>query len=61
MTNVIDISDMTDKFRVTMDSNIGKALFVHFPDKIIKFKQLNNNLYGMNPADSESYISKDNM
>ena len=59
MTNVIALSHMTDKFRVTMVSNIENVLFVHLPDKIVKFKQLNNNLYDMNSVDSESYISKD--
>ena len=58
MTNIIALSDMTDKFRVTMDSNIEKALFVHLPDKVVKFKQLLNDLYGMNPADPENYITK---
>ena len=58
MTNIIALSDMTNKFWVTMDSNIEKALFVHLPDKAVKFKQLHNNVYGMNPADPESYITK---
>ena len=52
---------MTDKFRVTMDSNIEKSLFVHLLDKVVKFKQLHNNLYGMNPADPESYITKNKL
>ena len=59
ITNIIVLSNKTNKCRVTMDSNIDKILFVHLTDKIVKFRQLYNNLYGMNPADSESYISKD--
>ena len=59
MTNIIAMKDMTDRFRVTMDSAVEKALFVHLPDKIVIFKQLKNNLYGMHPNDPESFISKD--
>ena len=33
MTNIIAMKDMTDKFRVTMDSAVEKALFVHMPKK----------------------------
>ena len=49
---------MTDKYRVTMDSAVEKALFVHMPEKIVVFKQLENNLYGMDPEDPTSYITK---
>ena len=49
ITNIISLDHMTDKFRVTLDSNEEKALLVHFPDKIIKFHQMENGLYGMNP------------
>ena len=38
MANIIAMNDMTDKFRVTMDSAVEKALFVHMPDKIVVFK-----------------------
>ena len=58
MTNIIAMKDMTSKYRVTMDSAIEKALFVHMKNKIVVFKQLENNLYGMDPRDPESYITK---
>ena len=59
MTNIIAMKDMTDKYRVTMDSAVEKALFVHMPEKIVVFKQLENNLYGMDPEDPTSYITKE--
>ena len=59
MTNIIAMKDMTDRYRVTMDSAVENALFVHLPDRIVIFKQLKNNLYGMDPEDPESFISKD--
>ena len=40
-----------------MDSVVEKALFIHLPNRIVIFKQFN--LYGMNPKDPESFISKD--
>ena len=41
-----------------MDSSREKAFFVHLPDKIIRFKQMSNNLYGMDPLDTTNFISK---
>ena len=38
MTNIIDMKDMTDCYRVTMDSTVVKAIFVYLPDKIVIFK-----------------------
>ena len=59
MTNIITLSDMTAKFKVTMDSSKDKVFFVHLPDKIVVFKQMDNNLYGMDPMDPNSFISKE--
>ncbi len=50
--------DMTKKFRVTMDSKEELALLVHMPDKIVRFKQLSNGLYAMDPSDEKSYELK---
>ena len=57
ITNIIAIKDMTDKYRVTMDSAVEKALFVHLPHKIVIFKQLKNNLYGVDSNDPNSSIT----
>jgi hypothetical protein len=32
-----------------------KALLVHFPNKIVKFKQMKGGLYAMNPKDPENF------
>jgi hypothetical protein len=42
-----------------MDTSKDKAFFVHLPDKIVVFKQMENNLYGMDPMDPNSFISKE--
>ena len=57
ITNIIAMKDMTDRYRVTMDSAVEKALFVHLPHKVVIFKQLKNNLYGMDPSDPNSSIT----
>jgi hypothetical protein len=49
---------MTDIFRVTMDSKEERALLVHMPDKIVKFKQFSNGLYAMDPNDKTSFEMK---
>jgi hypothetical protein len=55
MTNIISMKDMTNKFRVTMDSKEELALLVHMPDRIVKFKQFSNGLYAMDPSDEKSF------
>ena len=56
MTNIISLKDMTNKFRVTMDSKEELALLVHMPDKIVKFKQFSNGLYAMDRSDEKSFM-----
>ena len=56
MTNIIALKDMIDKHRVTMDSEKEKAMFIHMPDNIVVFKQLDKNLYGMDPTNKSSYM-----
>jgi hypothetical protein len=55
MTNIISLKDMTNKFRVTMDSKEELALLVHMPDKIVKFNQFSDGLYAMDPSDKKSF------
>ena len=57
-TNIIAMKDMTGKYIVTMDSVVEKALFLHMQNKIVVFKQLENNLYGMDPRDPANYMTK---
>jgi hypothetical protein len=54
ITNIMALCDVTDKFRVTMDSSKELALLVHMPDKVVRFKQMNGGLYAMNPKDPEN-------
>ena len=57
ITNIISLKDMTNKFRVTMDSKEELTFLVHMPDKIVKFKQFANGLYAMDPNDEN--VSKE--
>ena len=56
IANIISLSDMMKRFRVTMDSLRDKALLVHLPDKVVRFKEMKNGLYALNPNDKSSYI-----
>ena len=38
ITNILLLSDMADKFRVTLDTNVEKALVVYFSTRKVKFK-----------------------
>ena len=55
ITTIISLKDMTNKYRVTMDSKEELALLVHMPDKILKFKQSANGLYAMDPNNQTSF------
>ena len=58
ITSSIAMKVVIDKFRVTMNSALKKALFVHMPNRTVIFKQLENNVYGIDPRDPSSYMSK---
>ena len=55
ITNIISVTDMVKYFRVTFDSDNQLALLVHMPNQLVKFKQMNNKLYAMNPEESKSF------
>ena len=55
LTNILSLSDVADKHRVTLDTDEEKAFKVYFPREIVKLKQLNNRSYGLLPSDSTSY------
>ena len=58
-TNVISLADMADDHRVTMDTSKDKAMFVHLPDKIIRFGQMENRLYGLSLNDPKRHLAKE--
>ena len=49
ITNIISMTDMTEKLCITMDLKEKLALLVHIPNKILKFNQFSNILYSMDP------------
>ena len=50
--NILCLSDVADKCRVTLDTDDEKAFKVYFPRKTVKFKQLSNRLCGLMHSDS---------
>ena len=50
ITNIISLADMIEKHRVTYDSAKEKAFLVHLPEKVVKFEQMDNGLYAMDPT-----------
>ena len=53
---ITSIKDMTEKFRVLMDSREELKLIVHIPNNIVKFKQFSNGLYVIDPNDEKSFV-----
>ena len=56
ITSIISMKEKTAEFCVTIDLEEELALLVHIPNKIVKFKQLSNSLYAMDPFRKESYV-----
>ena len=56
MLNVISIADMADDHVISMNTKYDKAMYVHLPDKIVRFRQINNRLYGLDPKEKEQNI-----
>jgi hypothetical protein len=44
-----------------MDSNAEKAMLIHLPEKVIKFWQMPNGLYAMDPTDLKRQDSSNKM
>ena len=57
ITNIISLSDATDKHKVTMGTEKEKAMVVHFSNKIVKFAQLSNRLWGLIPDHQDEVSS----
>lgn len=41
VTNILSLSDVADKYRITLDTEKERVLRVYFLRKIVKFKELN--------------------
>ena len=55
IANVISLGLVTNKFRVTMDSDIDNAMYIHKPNgNIRRFSKGENNLYYYNTSDAAS-------
>ena len=53
---MLSLSDIPDKHRVMFNADKEKALRVHFPRKVVKFKQLSNSLWRLMPSDTSNCI-----
>ena len=49
ITNIISLADLSDRHRVTMDTEQEKSMIVHLNGKQIKFHQMPGGLYARNP------------
>ena len=56
MTNIIALSDVSERCKVTIDAEKKKSMIVHFPNKMAKFRLLDNHLWGLCSTDETSYV-----
>ena len=52
MANILALADATDKWRVTMDTDIEDAILVHTDKGVVKFKRTPDRLCAYQPSDS---------
>ena len=50
MTNIMSLANCTDRYRVTFDSAIDNAFYVHTPQKVVRFGRNEANLYVHKPT-----------
>ena len=50
LTNIVSLAKLSDKYRVTYDSNKEDAFFVHTPEKTVRFARNSANLYAHKPT-----------
>ena len=55
IANILSLSRVKEKFRVTFDSAADNAFHVHKPEKTIIFKEASRRLYYFDTADREEY------
>ena len=60
ITNIISLADISEKYRVTMDTAEEKCMTVHLKDKEVKFPQLQGGLYGRRPELTKKQENKIN-
>ena len=51
ITNILSLSHVKEKSRVTYDSALDNTLYVHNPEKIIQFREAGQRLYYFDTAD----------
>ena len=56
ITNIINMKDMTNKYRVTIYPKEELTLLIHMPNKIVKSKQFLNGSYAMDPNYKKSFV-----
>ena len=54
ITNIISLADISEMFRVTMDTQKEKALIVHMDDKKVKFPHMLGGLYARKPGENSN-------
>jgi hypothetical protein len=52
IANILSLSRVKDKFRVTFDSALNNEFHMHKPDKILKFRDATRSLYYFDTANS---------
>ena len=50
VTNIMSLAKLTDRYRVTFDSAVDNAFYVHTPQKTVRFPRTESNLYAHTPS-----------
>ena len=50
LTNITSLAKATDKYRITFDSAVDNAFYVHTPQKVVRFARNDSNLYVHKPT-----------
>ena len=53
------LADVSDDYRVTMNTSEDKSMIVHLPDKIVRFAQMENRLRGLSLNNPKHHLIKE--
>ena len=54
VTNIFSLAKLVEKYRVTFDSDVDNAFYVHTPSKVVRFPKTESNLYAHKPSNAVS-------
>ena len=57
ISNIFLLADIADNYCITIDTTVDHAFYIHFLDKVLKFRQFANCLHSLDPSYKTNILS----